>query len=30
MYDILTKERLSAFGPNGERLPADRIVLQET
>jgi hypothetical protein len=30
MYDILTKERLSACGPDGERLPADRIVLQET
>ncbi len=30
MYDILTGARLPAFGPDGERLPADRVVLQET
>jgi hypothetical protein len=28
MYDYLTKARLPAVGPTGERLPDDRIVLQ--
>lgn len=29
MYDFLTKCRLPAFGPAGERLPEDRVVLQD-
>lgn len=29
MYDYLTKARLPAITPSGERLPEDRIVLQE-
>jgi hypothetical protein len=30
MYDYATSVRLSAVDPNGERLPEDRVVLQET
>jgi hypothetical protein len=29
MYDYLTQARLQAVGPDGERLPEDRVVLQE-
>jgi hypothetical protein len=29
MYELTTGERLAAFGPSGERLPDDRILIQD-